>query len=61
MRHVWTGKSTVGRGSSLPKRDKIFTLQSTGEHQPYVKGGETSFRMEEDVQSLVPPSNIYPY
>ena len=32
-----------------------------GEEQPYIISGETSFSMEEDVESLVLPSNGYLY
>ena len=29
--------------------------------QPCIKSGETSFRMKEEVESLVHLSNVYPY
>ena len=32
-----------------------------GEEQHHIKSGETSFRMEEEAESLVPPLNGYPY
>ena len=32
-----------------------------GEEQPYIKSGETSFRLKEDVEYMVPPSNFYLY
>ena len=32
-----------------------------GEHQPYIRSGETSFSMEEQVEPLVPARNVYPY
>ena len=37
--------------------DKVFTRKV----QPYIKSGETSFSMEEEVKYLVPPSNGYSY
>ena len=43
--------------------DKMFTRTgwSMGEKQPYIQSGETSFRLAEEVEYLVPPSNDYPY
>ena len=35
--------------------------QSTGEEQPYIKSGETRFKLAEEVEFLVPPLNGYPY
>ena len=40
--------------------DKISPIRSTGEEQPYIKSGETRFRVEEEVEFLVPSSNGYP-
>ena len=40
-----------------PLMDEIFTR----EEQPYIKSGETSFSLEEEVEYLVPPSINYPY
>ena len=42
--------------------DQMFTRSRVrGEEQPYVKGGEISFRLEEEVEYLVRPSSGYPY
>ena len=30
-----------------------------GEQQPYIKSGETGFRLQEEVEYLVEPSNDY--
>ena len=49
------------RISIVRDRSNIHPYQSMGEEQPYVKSGETRFRMEEEVESLVPPSNGYHY
>ena len=34
---------------------------STGEEQPYIKSGENSFSMEQEVEYLVPVSNDWLY
>ena len=34
---------------------------SAGEVQPYIESKETSFRLEEEVEFLVPASNSYAY
>ena len=38
-----------------------YKIAVGGEEQPYIKSGETTFSMEEEVESLVPPSNNYLY
>ena len=43
--------------------DKIFTRATVWVNSNAIlkKSGETSFRLEEEVKYLVPPSNVYPY
>ena len=40
---------------------KYSPVQSMSEHQAYIKSGEISFSMEEEVESLDPSENGYPY
>ena len=43
-------------------RQKIHPhTYNKGQEQPYIKSGENIFTMEEEVESLVPPSNGYHY
>ena len=59
----------VGRASLLAKYlhrrnlDKIFTRTRVWmkRKEPYIKSGETSYRLEEGVEFLLLPSNGYPY
>ena len=45
----------------IQSRYKIHPCHSTGKKQLYIKSGENSFKLEEEVDFLVPPSNCYPY
>ena len=41
-------------------KSNIRPYRIMGEEQPYIKSGETSFRLEEEVEFLVPPSMPMP-
>ena len=39
-------------------RTNIHPYQGMGEEQPDIKSEETSFRLEEEIEFLAPPSNL---
>ena len=55
----WRGRPHL-RDLRAKNRKRNHPYHSTGEHEPYIKSGETRSRLEEEVEFLVPSSNGYP-